>query len=105
MDVYDEVDRRETDAGKVKRICSLQHSLVSFLLFFYSVVGNTKPQHPSDGDDSGAFPSREPRVFVHAQPGTSAPHNCPSCCECAAIWPQLTLSRFPCLGTAETGEI
>lgn len=39
MDVYDEVDRRETDAGKVKgsllNICSLQHSLVSRLLFFF----------------------------------------------------------------------
>lgn len=38
-----------------------------------SVVGNAEPQHPGDGDHRGAVPPRQPRVLVHAQPGTQAP--------------------------------
>lgn len=77
MDVYDEVDRRETDAGRdnslLLNICLTSARLVLiFSCFFYSVVGNTEPQHPGDRDDRGAFPSRQPRVFIHTQPGTSA---------------------------------
>lgn len=80
MDVYDEVDRRETDAGRVERFflaISLQHALGLISAVICSVVGDTEPQHPGDGDDCGAFPSCEPRIFVHTQPGTSPPHSHP----------------------------
>lgn len=78
MDVYDEVDRRETDAGRVKLssdICvlslenlhwccsyvhlSTEHHWSHSYNITCSVVGNTESQHPGDGDDCGAFPSRE----------------------------------------------
>lgn len=60
--------------GPISRSARLSTAWSHFCCFF-SVVGNAKPQHPGDGDDRGAFPPREPRVFIHAQPGTSALHN------------------------------
>ncbi|CAG08520.1 unnamed protein product, partial [Tetraodon nigroviridis] len=49
MDVYDEVDRRETDAGGVKRLLlsmrSLQHSVLSFFLFFFFKVWLATQNH------------------------------------------------------------
>lgn len=73
MDVYDEVDRRETDAGRVEWFLlaiSLSIAVGLSSAVICSVVGDTEPQHPGDGDHRGAFPSCEPRVFVHTQPGT-----------------------------------
>lgn len=70
MDVYDEVDRRETDAGRVKvssEFGVLQLELTSrpdaigliLCNIICSVAGNTESQHPGDGDDCGAFPPCE----------------------------------------------
>lgn len=95
MDVYDEVDRRETDAGEVKlssKICVALHpektfaaaSLLTLIRqnlwshshpIICSVAGYSEPQHPGDGDDCGAFPSCESRVFINAKPGKSALQN------------------------------
>lgn len=80
MDVYDEVDRRETDAGRVKRFLLrylTSHAVGLISAVICSVVGDAEPQHLGDGDDRGAFPSCEPRVFIHTQPGMSPPHNHP----------------------------
>lgn len=83
MDVYDEVDRRETDAGWVKmpRVISLENLRQCFGYSIpmssssdntCSVVGNAESQHAGDGDNSGAFPSCESRVFINTEPGTLA---------------------------------
>lgn len=97
MDVYDEVDRRETDAGRVTRfrlpVCSLQHAAGLTFAVICSVVGNTEPQHPSDRDDRGTFPSCEPDVFLHTQPGTSPFHTALNVSPHSAVRPQLTPSR------------
>lgn len=83
MDVYDEVDRRETDAGWVKmfRVISLENlqQCCAYNILMTpssnntcSVVGNAESQHAGDGDDGGAFPSCESRVFINTEPGTLA---------------------------------
>lgn len=81
MDVYDEVDRRETDAGKVKlpsKSCVVSlwsHHWSHYQSIIRSLVGYTESQHTGDGDNCGAFPSREPRVFINTKPGEWALQN------------------------------
>lgn len=41
-------------------------------LIVCSMVSYTEPQHPSDGDDCGAFPACESRVFINSKPGKLA---------------------------------
>lgn len=92
MDVYDEVDRRETDAGNEKwqiescvvsrwyfktstgvaAVLASQQDTIDLLSIICSVAGYTESQHPGDGDDCGALPSCESRVFVNKKPGKLA---------------------------------
>lgn len=82
MDVYDEVDRRETDAGKVdsnKRLrlfCSAQQMPFSVFEHYWccfnvvcSVVGHTESQHLGNRNSCGPFSSCESRVFINKKPG------------------------------------
>ncbi|MEQ2264322.1 glycerophosphoinositol permease [Xenotaenia resolanae] len=71
MDVYDEVDRRETDAGLLSERCSYTH-LCHLYLIVCSVVGHTESQHLGDRDYSGPLPSCKSRVFINKKPGKSA---------------------------------
>lgn len=80
MDVYDEVDRRETDAGWVWRRLPVKRCQALFHLrhaqsgiVFCSVAGDSEPQHAGDGDDGGAFPSCQSWVFIDTEPGTPTP--------------------------------
>lgn len=95
MDVYDEVDRRETDAGREKwqiescvvsrwyfktstgvaAVLASQQDTIDLLSIICSVAGYTESQHPGDGDDCGALPSCESRVFINKKPGKSALKN------------------------------
>lgn len=106
MDVYDEVDRRETDAGRLKRSllnsCSLQHGLVSFWLFF--TVWLATQNHSTLVTETTVVP------FLPVNPEYSSTRNqarqlYSTSLHRVRVWPQLTLCPFPCLGTAETGEI
>lgn len=94
MDVYDEVDRRETDAGK--GFCIVLYCVNSFVVLCTpmlekyqrscscSVVSYTESQHPGDRDNCGAFPACESRIFINTKPGKldlQNPHTnqlCPS---------------------------
>lgn len=128
MDVYDEVDRRETDAGRVKLssdICvlslenlhwccsyvhlSTEHHWSHSYNITCSVVGNTESQHPGDGDNCGAFPSRESWVFINTKPGMSCFTELPfrRFIVCFVIVSDVLLMWlcFSCLGTTEARKV
>lgn len=72
MDVYDEVDRRETDAGKFRGIFLLLLMTHLTLFFFcnsycfhFSVASYTKSQHSCVRDNCGAFSSCKSRIFLN----------------------------------------
>lgn len=100
MDVYDEVDRRETDAGGVKRLLlsmrSLQHSVLSFFLGFFLKVWLATQNHSTLVTETTVVP------FLPVNPEYSSTRN--QACSLdtatlrlrqhAAIWSQLTRFRF-----------
>ena len=86
MDVYDEVDRRETDAGEsslyifypplpyLRRVhlplCVISDLPTSRVAASpLSVAGHPEPQHPGVRRHRGALPPRQPRVLLHPEPG------------------------------------
>lgn len=76
MDVYDEVDRRETDAGEMiintmERTDSgnVHSTSANFRCIWCSLAGHSEPQHLGNGDNSCAFPSCKPRVLINSKPG------------------------------------
>lgn len=89
MDVYDEVDRRETDAGgTLTSVCSIPLliwiiSLCGTLL--PSVVGHAEPQHAGDGHHSCALSACQSGVLVHQKPGKSR-HQESHCTTSGSLW-------------------
>lgn len=78
MDVYDEVDRRETDAGKIPgivyknivfnfififvvlcKMCDELSCKYLVVVFFFSVVGHSKPQYTCYRHHGRAFSARQ----------------------------------------------
>lgn len=79
MDVYDEVDRRETDAGEISSnnvgMAFFFKFYISHMFFLncFSVVGHSEPQHTGDRHNGCAFPACQPRILVHQKPGKFLP--------------------------------
>lgn len=87
MDVYDEVDRRETDAGETTYYISIYNAVCNVILFmpafycfifmlcFFSVVGHSEPQYTCNRHHSCAFSACQSRVLLYQKPGKCL-HQC-----------------------------